>query len=330
MTSDTQPRTDQPESQRPQAGIPRLTVPTPSASVPMSPERFARLPGGVEICFQTFGEESNRPLLLVMGLAGPMTWWPEDLCRMLAAQGFFVVRYDNRDTGRSTRFDRHRITRGHLVRAFLGRRVFVPYTLGDMAEDGLGLLDHLGLEAAHLAGVSMGGMIAQTMAVDHPDRVLSLTSIMSTTGSRRVGYQDPTLLPHFLRRAARSRTAYVESSVDFWRRIWSPADHDPEEQFRERARVTWERGVSLTGVTRQTVAVLTQPDRTRALHGLTMPVTVLHGLADRMVHVSGGRATARAVPGAHLTLVPGLGHDIPHALLEVFLAAISRSADALR
>ena len=174
----------------------------------------------------------------------------------------------------------------------------------------------------------MGGMIAQTMAIQHPERVLSLTSIMSMTGQRRYGYQDPLLLPYFLRRAARSRSQYVESSVDFWQRIWSPEHHDTKEQFRDRAQVTWDRGVTLAGVTRQTIAVLTQPDRTEALGRLTMPVTVVHGLADRMVHVSGGRATARAVPGAHLTLVPGMGHDLPEALFDVFVTAVNRSANA--
>lgn len=297
-----------------------------AGTVAVSPEQFAVTSDGTEICFQTFGDEGDLPLLLVMGLGGPMTWWPLDLCTQLAEAGFFVVRYDNRDTGRSTKYDRHRVTQGHLVRAFFGRRVFVPYTLSDMAYDGFGVLDHLGLDSAHVAGVSMGGMIAQTMALEEPGRVRSLTSIMSSTGRRLTGYQDPALLPHLIRRASRGRDEYVEGSVEFWRRIASPGYPTSEETARARAQETWDRGVSLTGVTRQMVAILTQHDRTTALSTLRIPVTVVHGLSDRMVHVSGGRATARAIPGAELVLVPGMGHDLPPGLFDTFVEAISGSA----
>ena len=152
------------------------------------------LPDRVELHYETFGDPSGRPLLLVMGLGGPLTWWPIGLCRLLAEHGFYVIRYDNRDTGLSTRFDRHRVSQGDIVKAFLGGRVLVPYSLRDLANDAFGLLDHLGLHRAHVAGVSMGGMIAQTMAVERPARVVSLTSIMSTTGRRRVGHVDPKLI----------------------------------------------------------------------------------------------------------------------------------------
>jgi pimeloyl-ACP methyl ester carboxylesterase len=291
-----------------------------------SPEQLVTLPSGIELCFQTFGDPEATPLLLVMGLSGPMTWWPLELCQRLVDEGFFVVRYDNRDTGRSTKLNQHRVNRGQLVRAALGRPVPVPYTLSDMAEDGLGILDHLGLEAAHLAGVSMGGMIAQTMAVEHPERVLSLTSIMSTTGHRLSGFQDPTLLPALLRRAASTKEQYVESSVMFWRRIASPAYPTTEEAARQRAAETWDRGVSFSGSARQILAILTQPDRTKRLADVKVPVTVVHGLTDKMVHVSGGRATARAVPGAELRLVPGMGHDLPQGLFDQLVDAISSSA----
>ena len=290
-------------------------------------EKLATLPDGVEICYETFGDPGGRPLLLVMGLGGPMTWWPLGLCRRLADAGYFVIRYDNRDTGRSSQFRHHRVRRGDLVKAFLGRRVTVPYSLRDLADDACGLLDHLGIEKAHVAGISMGGMIAQTMAIEHPDRVLSLTSIMSTTGSRRVGWQDPKLLPHLLRRAGRGRDGYVQGSVDFWRRIASPGFPSSEEEARERAQMTYDRGVSLSGVMRQMVAVLTQRDRTEALRHLDVPTSVVHGLADRMVHVSGGRATARAIPGAELTLVPGMGHDTPDEVFGTLVDAITRAAD---
>jgi pimeloyl-ACP methyl ester carboxylesterase len=292
----------------------------------MSPEQVASLPSGIDLCYQSFGDAGDRPLLLVMGLGGPMTWWPEELCERLAAEGFFVIRYDNRDTGRSTRLSDHRVTQRDLVRAFLGRRVRVPYSMRDLAADAFGLLDHLGIDKAHVAGVSMGGMIAQTMAVETPERVLSLTSIMSTTGRRTTGYQSPMLLPALLQRAARDREQYVEGSVVFWRKISSPAYRDSDDDQRERARVTWDRGLSLSGVMRQMLAVVTQRDRTVALGRLTMPVTVVHGLADKMVHVSGGRATAAAVPGAELVLIPGMGHDLPTGLFETFVNAITGSA----
>jgi len=289
-------------------------------------EKVASLPHGVEICYETIGEPDARPLLLVMGLSGPMTWWPLELCRQLADDGFLVIRYDNRDTGRSSRMSDRRVTRADLVKGFLGRRIEVPYSLKDLAEDGFGLLDHLGIEKAHVAGVSMGGMIAQTMALEHPERVLSLTSISSTTGSRRVGWQDPKLLPALLRRAGRGPEHYVQGSVDFWRKIASPAFPGSEDEVRERAEMTWERGVTFSGVMRQMVAVITQRDRTDALGRVRVPTSVVHGLSDRMVHVSGGRATARAIPGAELTLVPGMGHDLPAEVFPTIVRAISRAA----
>jgi pimeloyl-ACP methyl ester carboxylesterase len=167
-----------------------------------STEQLATLPTGVRLCYQTFGEPTGDPLLLVMGLGGPMTWWDPGFCAMLAEAGFFVIRFDNRDTGRSSR-SRGRVTRRMLVHSFLGpgsRPPRPPYTLDDMAGDAFGLLDHLDIEAAHVMGVSMGGMIVQTMAVLRPERVLSLTSVMSTTGRRTVGWQDPRLLPLLLAR----------------------------------------------------------------------------------------------------------------------------------
>jgi pimeloyl-ACP methyl ester carboxylesterase len=292
-------------------------------AVAVSEERFTDT--DPRICYQTFGDPSGRPLLLVMGLSGPMTWWPEDMCRHLAAEGFYVIRYDNRDTGRSDRVDHERLGRTHLVRAFVKAPVAAAYSLVDMADDGFAVLDAVGVDRAHVAGVSMGGMIGQTMAIEQPARVLSLTSIMSTTGSRRVGWQDPKLLPHLLARSERNREAYVESSARYWRMIASPDWADDAEVQRERARETWDRGISLSGVLRQMMAILTAPDRTKRLGDVDVPVTVVHGTSDRMVHVSGGRATARAIRGAELLLVPGMGHDMPRALIPTFVEAISRS-----
>ena len=281
---------------------------------------------GIELCYQTFGHPDDDPLLLVMGLGGPMNWWDPELCVALARQGFYVVRYDNRDTGRSTVLDA-RVGRSTVLRAFAGTRVRVPYGLGDLADDALGLLDHLGLESAHVVGVSMGGMIVQTMAIAHPRRVRSMTSIMSTTGKRTVGWQNPSLLPSLLANRKPGRAAYVRTSAAFWNLIGSPAYPQTTEQVEKRAGETYDRGVSASGVLRQMLAVLTQPNRGERLHGVRVPTLVVHGLADKMVHVSGGRATAAAVPGAELLLVDGMGHDLPPALFETFVAAIRRTAD---
>jgi pimeloyl-ACP methyl ester carboxylesterase len=291
----------------------------------VSQEQFAKVADGVELCYQTFGSPDGDPLLLIMGLGGPLTWWDERLCRLLAEAGFFVVRYDNRDVGRSSRVDGP-VSVGRLAAAFLGLRVRAPYTLDDMARDALGLLDHLGIGAAHLWGVSMGGMIAQTLAVAHPERVLSLTSMMSTTGARSVGHQHPSLLPIFLTRSG-DRDGYIEASVRIWRIIGSPGYRTTEDDVRRRAAETYDRGVSATGTGHQILAVLTQPNRTRDLARVTAPTLVIHGLADKMVHVSGGRATSMAIPRSELLLIHGLGHDIPEGLWATLVAAVRRNAD---
>jgi pimeloyl-ACP methyl ester carboxylesterase len=280
----------------------------------------------VDLCYQTFGDPSADPLLLVMGLGGPMTWWDPDFCRLLAAHGFYVVRFDNRDTGRSSRLE-GRVHLGHLARAFVGLRVRPPYTLSDMAADGFALLDHLGVGQADVVGISMGGMIAQTMTVERPKRVRSLTSIMSTTGRRTVGWQDPRLAPMLLARRNRSREAYIAASAKLWRLIGSPLYPDTTETIRDRAAETYDRGVTPAGVARQTLAILCQPDRSAALERLQTPTWAIHGLHDKMVHVSGGRATARAVRGSELLLVPGMGHDLPVPLHGTFAEAIRRNAD---
>lgn len=299
---------------------------TPSPEVTMSDELLAPLAHGVELCYQTFGDPDADPLLLVMGLGGPMTWWDTELCVDLAAAGFHVIRYDNRDTGRSTRMA-GRVAPTAIARAYLTGRGSAPYAMADLTADALGLLDHLGLPAAHVAGVSMGGMIAQTMAITAPERVLSLTSIMSTTGRRLVGGQHPGLLPLLAAPRRDSREDYIRTSRRVWQAIGSPAFPADEERLTQRAEDTWDRGVTPTGVLRQMMAILTQPDRSRRLRDLNLPVLVLHGMEDKMVHVSGGRATARTVRGAELVLVPGMGHDLPPALFETFVSAIRRTAD---
>lgn len=299
------------------------------AIIAQSEELLAPVGREIELCYQTFGDPADEPLLLIMGLAGPMTWWDADLCRQLAASGFYVIRYDNRDIGHSTKLDGHdvgRVTVAKLVKAFAGLRVMPPYTIADLADDAAGLLDHLGVERAHVFGVSMGGMIAQTIAINHPDRVRSLVSMMSTTGKRTVGYQHPSLIPSLLSRQV-GKEAYVEGAVRMFQAIGSPGYRSAEADLRRRAGETYDRGISASGVARQMLAVVTQPDRTADLRRLTVPVTVIHGLADKMVHVSGGRATALAIPGAEMVLIKGMGHDIPPVLWDRFVRVVRRTAD---
>ena len=290
-----------------------------------SPELFAQVSNGVELCYRTHGDPAGEPMLLLMGLASPLTWWHPDFCSMLAGRGYFVITPDNRDVGRSTNVP-GRVTRGMLVRAFAGAPVRAPYSLSDMAADATGLLDHLGIDRAHVVGLSMGGMIAQTMAVDAPARVRSLTSIMSTTGQRTVGWQHPGLFPALLKPLRPGAEAYAENSVALWRLIGSPAYPRAEELTREIAHDTYERGISPGGTLRQMMAILTQPNRGPRLREVQVPTLVVHGLADRMVHVSGGRATAAAIPGAELLLVEGMGHDLPRPLFATVAEAIDRTA----
>jgi pimeloyl-ACP methyl ester carboxylesterase len=305
-------------------------MPTPRRSTTEAPvvsgELVAPVGHEVELCYQTFGDPGGEPLLLVMGLGGPMTWWDNELCVLLAAEGFYVVRYDNRDTGRSSRI-RVRVKRSQLVRAFGGRKVRAPYSMSDLAGDAVALMDHLGLASAHVAGISMGGMIAQTVAVEHPKRVRSLTSIMSTTGRRTVGWQDPRLIPALVAPRKPGRESYVATSVAFWDVIGSPGYPADRDRLTARAGETFDRGYSASGVMRQMMAILQQPDRTPRLRSLRVPALVVHGMADRMVHVSGGRSTAAAIPGAELVLVDGMGHDLPPALFDTLVEAIARTAD---
>jgi pimeloyl-ACP methyl ester carboxylesterase len=294
--------------------------------VARSIEETAQLRNGVSIAYDTFGDRKDPALLLIMGLAGPLTWWNPDLCTLLAERGFYVIRFDNRDVGQSTVLRDLAGRRSHVLRGFVRRQPNPPYTLSDMADDAIGVLDHLGVDKAHITGASMGGMIAQTLVIDHPDRALSLVSIMSTTGRRSVGWQDPRLFPMLLARERHQRASYIERSVRTWAAIGSPGYPTPPDETRERAGETFDRGISTSGVIRQMLAILAQPDRSRALREVTVPTLVIHGLADRLVHVSGGRATAHAVPGAELLLIPGMGHDLPAALWPTFADGIERTA----
>jgi pimeloyl-ACP methyl ester carboxylesterase len=269
--------------------------------------------GDVELCYETFGDASAEPLLLVMGLGTQMLGWRAEFCELLAARGFFVVRFDNRDIGRSTHFRDHRPP---TVRQMLTRdKRAAAYTLDDMADDAAGLLDHLGIDAAHLVGASMGGMIAQMLAVRHPEKVLTLTSIMSSTGNRLKGQPAAKVYPFFLKARPASKEEAIERIVKLFRVVGSPGFERDEDDLRRLAAESWDRGGGdQAGTGRQLQAVLASGDRTQSIRRIKAPTLVIHGTSDKLVRPSGGKATAKAIPGARLVLIDGMGHDLPHGL----------------
>jgi pimeloyl-ACP methyl ester carboxylesterase len=279
---------------------------------------------GVEIAYETFGDPGDPPVLLVMGLATQMLGWPDELCAALAGRGHFVVRFDNRDIGLSTHLDDKPAAD---VGAILGGDTSTAaYTLSDMAQDAVGLLDALSIESAHVVGASMGGMIAQTIAIEHPERVRTLTSIMSTTGDRAVGAPTEAALAVLLAPPAPGREAAQDRTVETYRVIGSPGFPFDEAAIRERAGIAYDRANDPAGVSRQLAAIWVSGDRTPGLRELDVPTLVLHGEQDPLVQVDGGRATAAAIPGAELHVVDGMGHDLPTELLEDFAERISALA----
>jgi pimeloyl-ACP methyl ester carboxylesterase len=283
---------------------------------------------GIELAYEEFGDPADPTVLLVMGLGVQMLGWDAGLCELLAGRGCRVVRFDNRDVGRSTKIEGGR--RPDLMAAAMGDVSSASYTLDEMADDCVGLLDHLGVEAAHVVGASQGGMIAQTLAVRHPGRVLSLVSIMSSTGDRAVGQPHPEALPTLLTRAPADREGYAESAVQVFRVIGSPGFDADEERLRERARASFDRGYHPDGTARQLLAILASGDRTEALRRLEVPAVVIHGTDDPLIDVSGGKATAAAIPGARLELIEGMGHDLPRELWPRFVALIAENAKRAR
>lgn len=280
--------------------------------------------GDVELCYETFGDPAHPAVLLIMGLGTQMVGWHEDFCAALAERGFFVARYDNRDVGRSTRFAH--VPPPTPLELLRRRPRRIAYTLADMAGDGAGLLEQLGIETAHVVGASMGGMIGQVMAARHPERVLSLVSIMSTTGSRWVGQPAMRVYPYFLRRPPAGREAYVERTVRLFRAIGSRGFERDDAELRELAGVSFDRGASPAGTARQLAAIIGSGKRISELRRISVPTLVIHGTADPLVAASGGRATARAIPGARLMLIEGMGHDLPRGAWPRILDGIVDNA----
>ena len=274
---------------------------------------------GIELEYEVFGDEAAPPLLLVMGLGAQMIAWETDFCAQLAGQGFRVIRFDNRDVGLSTKTDG---PLPDLMACFGGDGSSANYVLDDMADDAAGLLDALGIPAAHVVGASMGGMIAQTMAIRHPDRVLSLCSIMSTTGNPEVGTPTPEAMQELMRPVSTSKDEYLEASLRASRVIGSTGFPFDEERARARAELHYDRCYHPMGVARQLAAVLASGDRTEALGTVQVPTVVIHGDADPLVTPTGGEATAKAIPNSEHVVIEGMGHDLPEGAWPRLIEAI--------
>ena len=274
---------------------------------------------GLTLFYESFGNESDPALLLVMGLGAQMLLWEESFCKKLAANGFRVIRYDNRDVGLSSKIEGGPTP--DIGKAMMGDASSASYTLWDMADDAVGLLDSLGIEKAHIVGASMGGMIVQAMAIKHPERVLTMTSIMSTTGNREVGQSTPEAMAALLSPPPSNREEAMAGGVKSWRVISGTFPFD-EERIAQRTGMMYDRAFYPAGIARQLVAIMASGDRTEALKQVTVPTLVIHGEVDPLVTPSGGRATAEAIPGAELLMVPGMGHDIPAEVEDQVVGAI--------
>jgi pimeloyl-ACP methyl ester carboxylesterase len=270
---------------------------------------------GIELEYEVFGDDEASPIVLIMGFASQMIYWDEGFCRALANRGFRVIRFDNRDVGRSSRVD-HLGTVNLAAALFaqqMGRPIAPPYTLDDMADDVVGLLDALELDRAHVCGASMGGMIAQVVAYRHPQRTRSLISIMSTTGDPSLQQPEPAVSATLLEPAPLDREGYADHSVRVWRAIGSPGFPFDEEGVRARARLAFDRGIHPKGIVRQLTAIVAHGSRRDRLRGVRAPSLVIHGEDDPLVPVTGGYDTARAISGSRLVVIPGMGHDLPRA-----------------
>jgi pimeloyl-ACP methyl ester carboxylesterase len=279
---------------------------------------------GIRIEYEEFGQQDSKPLLLIMGLGAQMVLWDERFCRRLADKGFRVIRYDNRDVGLSTKFDKQCPDPTLLfVDVLQGKRITPPYTLDDMAQDAAGLLEVLGIPAAHVVGASMGGMIAQLLAIHHPKRVLTLTSIMSTTGDPNLPQADPDVLALLAQPVPTEHEAAIEHALTLSRAIGSPGFKFDEERTRMLAELSYERDPDPMGPARQILAILTAANRKDALRSVAVPTLVIHGAADPLVPIAGGLDTAEAIPGAKMLVIEGMGHDMPEAawprMIDAFL-----------
>jgi len=309
--------------------MPNATMrPSRTLQVAQTPEDFVEA-NGVRLCWDSFGDPSHPALILIMGMGAQMVGWDDEFCAQLASRGFRVIRFDSRDVGKSTWLDHAGmpdVTRA-MMRAWMRWPVSAPYLLDDMAGDVVGLMDALGIRRAHVAGASMGGTIAQVMAIRHPERLLSMTSIMSTTG-------DPDLpKPHTVATTAVMRPmpvgleSYVERYVDTYRVL--RLGRYPEEEARDRIRAVRNhgRGVNPAGGARHLVAILASGSRRKALQGVDVPTLVIHGDLDPLVPLAAGLDTAQSIPGARMMVLKGMGHTMPQCLWPDMIEGIAALAE---
>jgi pimeloyl-ACP methyl ester carboxylesterase len=298
-------------------------------SLPHQPPRIARA-NGIDICYEIFGDASAEPILLIMGLGAQMIEWQEDFCWQLAARGFRVIRFDNRDIGGSSRLSGgKRLSPFELLKLrFLKIPVTATYTLRDMAEDVTGLMDALGIASAHIVGASMGGMIAQEMAISFPQRLRSLTSIMSTTGNPRVPPPTREAMAIMMAPPPTTRDDYFVRFAQTWKML--RVGHFPEDEALDQARAerTYARGLNPAGVGRQLRAILASGNRSERLRSVKVPTLVIHGTVDPLVHPEGGKDTAVAIPGAQLLMIEGMGHAMPIPMWPEIIDAIDQHAHA--
>ena len=283
---------------------------------------------GIEIHYEEQGDPAAPAMLLIMGFGAQLTLWPDELVEALAAQGFRVIRYDNRDVGLSQKFDGVKAP-GLVKMTLLSKIGFtpkVPYTLADMADDGVGLLDALGIERAHIVGASMGGMIAQHVAARHPDRCLSLTTVFSTTGNPKLPPARPEAMKALITRPDSTEEGVLEHGMMLARTIGSPGYPAPEDRLRERTLASVRRSFYPEGPTRHLSAIVADGDRRAMLRDIAVPTLVLHGEDDPLVPCEGGRDTAASIPGAKLKTIPGWGHDLPLELVDELAGAIGEHA----
>jgi pimeloyl-ACP methyl ester carboxylesterase len=281
---------------------------------------------GIDIEYESFGRESDPLILLIMGFAAQLVFWPEALCQGLAAKGFRVARFDNRDIGKSTHLAGQTAPdpRALFAEVTAGTRPHVPYSLDDMANDTVGLIDALGVDRAHIVGASMGGMIAQLVAINHPDRTNSLVSIMSTTGRRDLPSGNPETLSVLFRPPnSTSRDDLIEASILVQKALAGPGFPASEAEMRARAeRRTDYAPFDLAGIARQSAALIVAPPRNALLKQVRCPTLVLHGADDPVIPAAAAKDTAESIPGAELIVIPGMGHDFPSALVPAFLKHI--------
>jgi pimeloyl-ACP methyl ester carboxylesterase len=291
------------------------------------PPQIARA-NGIDICYEIFGDPAADPLLLIMGLGGQMIHWEDDFCRQLAARGFRVIRFDNRDIGKSSKMiGGKRLTPVELLKLrFLKIPIAAPYKLRDMAEDTIGLMDALGIKSAHLVGVSMGGMIAQETTILFPQRVRSLTSIMSTTGNPKVPPPTREASAMLMAPPPLTKEEYLQRYAQTWKILRAGSFPQDEALDRSRAERTFERGLNPAGVGRQLRAILASGSRKERLRAVKVPTLVIHGTVDPLVRPEGGKDTAASIPGAKLLMIQGMGHALPIPMWPQIIDAIDKHA----